>query len=228
MLTTQYFAKRRSDKIQAGVFKGLFFQKEKRISKFLRFYLKGEIYLEELHRCYWANDPYSIEYHDREWGKISKDENHLFELLILEGFQAGLSWVTILKRREAFNRAFHNFDPEKVALFDERKIEALLEDETIIRNRGKIRAAVTNAQAFLQVQKEFGNFYTYIWSFTLHSQIDNHWTRREDIPTQSELSKKISKDLKSRGFKFVGPTIIYSYLGAIGVINDHLIDCSFR
>ncbi|NLN83560.1 MAG: DNA-3-methyladenine glycosylase I [Firmicutes bacterium] len=182
----------------------------------------------EIKRCPWANDPYSIEYHDKEWGKINLDENHLFELLILEGFQAGLNWATILRKREAFKRAFDHFDPEKVALYEEEKINELMQNEEIIRNSLKIKAAITNAKAFLKTQEEFGSFAKYIWAFTDQQQIVNNWQSWEEVPAKTELSEKISKDLKKRGFKFVGPVIVYSYLGAIGIINDHLIDCPFR
>lgn len=179
-------------------------------------------------RCPWAMDPYSMEYHDHEWGKPSHDDRHLFELLILEGFQAGLSWVTILKKREAFREAFDGFDPAVIAKYDEEKLSSFMKNEKIIRNRLKIAACVANARAFLKVQQEFGNFDTYIWSFTNGIAMDPKWESSQNVPTESELSRTISKDLKKRGFRFVGPTIIYSYLGAIGVINDHLIQCEFR
>lgn len=177
-------------------------------------------------RCGWAgNDPVYIEYHDKEWGvPVHNDVKH-FEFLILEGAQAGLSWITILKRRENYIKAFDGFDPEKVAKYDEKKIEELLQNKGIIRNRRKVEAAVVNAKAFLEVQKEFGSFDKYIWQFVGGKVIKNKWESLEEVPARTSESEAMSKDLKKRGFKFVGPTICYAYMQAIGMVNDHLIDC---
>lgn len=179
----------------------------------------------EENRCPWAISDYNIAYHDEEWGKIEHDDQTLFEFLILEGMQAGLSWLTILKKRENFRKAFDMFDIEVVASYTEEKIQELLSNEGIIRNRLKIRGAVKNAQAFMKVQAEFGSFDAYIWGFVNGRQIVNHYEDPTQIPTHNELSDRISKDLKKRGFTFVGTTIIYSYLQAIGIINDHMTWC---
>lgn len=177
-------------------------------------------------RCGWAgNDPVYIEYHDKEWGvPVHNDVKH-FEFLILEGAQAGLSWITILKRRESYIKAFDEFDAKKVAKYDEEKIEELLQNKGIIRNRRKVEAAVVNAKAFLEVQKEFGSFDKYIWQFVGGKVIKNRWKSLEDVPAKTSESEAMSKDLKKRGFKFVGPTICYAYMQAIGMVNDHLVDC---
>lgn len=177
-------------------------------------------------RCGWCgNDALYQHYHDYEWGKPILDDYQLFEYLILDGFQAGLSWFTILKRREGFRAAFDNFDYKKIAKYDEDKIQQLMMDERIIRNQLKIRASVINAHAFMKVQDEFGSFSNYIWSFTNQEPIKNNPKTLKDIPATSQLSDKISKDLKKRGFKFVGSTIIYAFLQAIGIIDDHIEDC---
>ena len=171
-------------------------------------------------RCSWAGpDEIYIRYHDDEWGVPTHDDQELFEMLVLESFQAGLSWITILKKRENFRKAFDNFDVEKVAGYDDKKVEELRQDEGIIRHKGKIASAINNAQIFIEIQKEFGSFDNYIWSFTDGEII------KAEYETESELSKSISKDLKKRGMKFVGPTIIYSYLESIGVIDNHEKDC---
>ena len=171
-------------------------------------------------RCSWAGpDKIYIEYHDDEWGIPTHDDKELFEMLVLESFQAGLSWITILKKRENFKKAFDDFEVEKVAEYDEDKVNELLENEGIIRHKGKITSAINNAQIFIEIQKEFGSFNSYIWSFT-----DGEIIKAEFL-TESELSKIISKDLKKRGMRFVGPTIIYSYLESIGVIDNHQEDC---
>ena len=167
-------------------------------------------------------------YHDERWCKPEHDDRELFAMLILEGAQAGLSWSTIIDREENYRRAFDGFDPEVVARYDEEKISSLMQDAGIIRNRLKITSAVTNAQAFLRIRQEFGSFDNYIWSFTDGQVIDHHLQRIEDMPAASELSEQVSRDLKKRGFKFVGATIIYSYLQGIGIINDHLDDCDYR
>jgi DNA-3-methyladenine glycosylase I len=171
-------------------------------------------------RCTWAgNDEIYILYHDEEWGVPTHDDRMLFEMLVLESFQAGLSWITILKKRENFKEAFDDFDVEKVAEYDDDKVEELRLNEGIIRHKGKITSAINNAQVFIEIQKEFGSFDEYIWGFT-----DGKIIKAEFL-TESDLSKTISKDLKKRGMKFVGPTIIYSYLESIGVIDNHQEDC---
>ncbi|WNY27668.1 DNA-3-methyladenine glycosylase I [Methanolapillus ohkumae] len=176
-------------------------------------------------RCAWVNsDVLYQDYHDNEWGRPVHDDRHLFEMLILEGMQAGLSWITVLKKRETFREAFDNFDPVVVATYDSEKIEALMTNSGIIKNRLKINSAVTNAQAFLKIQEEFGSFDNFLWAFTDNKPIQNSWQSISEIPAQTDLSDKISKELKKRGFKFVGSTIVYAYLQAVGVVNDHT-DC---
>jgi DNA-3-methyladenine glycosylase I len=173
-----------------------------------------------INRCSWAGDDETyIRYHDEEWGVPTHDDHELFEMLVLESFQAGLSWITILKKRENFRKAFDDFDVEKVASYDENKIEELRQDKGIIRHKGKIASAVNNAGIFIEIQKEFGSFDNYIWGFT------NGEIIKAEFLTESELSKIISKDLKKRGMKFVGPTIIYSYLESIGIIDNHQENC---
>ena len=179
-------------------------------------------------RCGWAKGEKDILYHDTEWGVPSHDDGYIFEMLILEGFQAGLSWNTILQKRENFRKAFDNFDYRKIAEYDETKLNELLKNEGIIRNRLKINSTVTNARAFMKIQEEFGSFAKYIWNFTDNKRIINKWKELSEVPATSELSDKISKDLKKRGFKFVGSTIIYSFLQAIGIIDDHLISCPYK
>ena len=179
-------------------------------------------------RCGWAKGEKDILYHDTEWGVPSHDDRYIFEMLILEGFQAGLSWNTILQKRENFRKAFDNFDYRKMAEYDEMKLNELLKNEGIIRNRLKINSTVTNARAFMKIQEEFGSFAKYIWNFTHNKRIINKWKELSEVPATSELSDKISKDLKKRGFKFVGSTIIYSFLQAIGIIDDHLMSCPYK
>lgn len=178
-------------------------------------------------RCWWAADSDSeyIRYHDGEWGRPSHDDRHLFEMLVLEGAQAGLSWSTILRKRANYRRAFAGFDPKKVARFDGRRIEALLGDAGIVRNRLKIDSAITNARAFLEVQREFGSFDRYLWSFVDGRPIVNCPRGRGEVRAHTPLSDRISKDLKKRGFRFVGTTIVYAYLQAVGVVNDHTREC---
>lgn len=177
-------------------------------------------------RCQWAGeDPLSVAYHDAEWGVPVHDERELFELLVLEGAQAGLSWITILRKREGYRRAFDNFDVRKVAAYDDAKQAALRNDSGIIRNKLKIKSAVQNARAFLRVQEEFGSFDNYIWGFVDHKPVINTWRTLSEIPASTPLSEQISKDLKKRGFNFVGPTIIYAYMQSIGMVNDHTVDC---
>lgn len=177
-------------------------------------------------RCGWHGaDPLYIQYHDEEWGVPLHDERRLFEMLILEGAQAGLSWITVLRKREAYRKAFDNFDPKKVARYDAKKIAKLLADPGIIRNRAKINAAVGNAQAFVAVQDEFGSFDAYIWQFVGGAPILNKRKTLRDIPAETDESRAMSKDLKTRGFRFVGPTICYAHMQATGMVNDHLVDC---
>jgi len=180
----------------------------------------------ERQRCSWAGDkPHMIRYHDVEWGKpVHRDRKH-FEMLLLEGAQAGLTWDTVLRKRAGYRKAFANFDPMQVARFTAGTKAALLKNPGIIRNRLKIDAAVTNAQAFLAVQKEFGSFDAYVWSFVGGEPIVNRWKQMKNIPATSPVSDTLSKDLKKRGFRFVGSTIIYAYLQACGLVNDHTTDC---
>lgn len=178
-------------------------------------------------RCKWCEGLYDdyVKYHDEEWGVPVHDDRRHFEFLILEGAQAGLSWSTILKRREGYQKAFADFDPAIVAQYNEKKYEALLQDSSIIRNRLKINSAINNAGKFLEVQKEFGSFDNYIWSFSGGRPVINTWEKMSDIPARTELSDRISKDLKKRGFNFVGSTIIYAHLQATGIVNDHEVSC---
>jgi len=178
-------------------------------------------------RCAWANNQFEeyTTYHDEEWGVPVHDDHTHFEFLILEGAQAGLSWATILKRREGYRESFANFNPEVVAQFDEAKIQELLQFEGIIRNKLKVRGAVTNAQLFLEIQKEFGSFDAYVWQFVDRKPIINSWDSKSQVPATTKESDKLSKDLKKRGFKFVGSTIMYAYMQACGLVNDHTTDC---
>jgi len=177
-------------------------------------------------RCEWVgNDPLMREYHDTEWGTPQHDDQILYELLILEGMQAGLSWSTVLKKRENFRKAFDNFDYRIIANYDEDKVEKLLLDEGIIRNRLKINSAIINAKCFIKIQAEFGSFDNYIWKFVNNKPIDNKCTSMSDIPAHTEISDLISKEMKKRGFKFVGSTIIYAFMQAIGMVNDHADYC---
>jgi len=177
-------------------------------------------------RCGWGlNYQISIDYHDKEWGVPVHDDRVLFEFLILEGAQAGLSWITILQRRDNYRKAFDNFDYEKIAKYDEKKIAELLQNEGIIRNKLKISSTISNAQAYIKVQEEFGTFDKYIWGFVDYKPIQNNWKTLRELPAKTELSEKISKDLKKRGFRFVGPTIIYAFMQAVGMVNDHIIEC---
>ena len=178
------------------------------------------------HRCTWTkNNPYNIKYHDIEWGVTVHDDKKLFEYLLLDSFQAGLSWLTILKKRENFRKAFDNFDYKKIAGYDVEKINNLMNDVGIIRNKLKIKAAISNAKAFLEIQKEFGTFDKYIWQFVNHKTIKNSFKSWEEIPATSKESDIMSKDLKKRGFKFVGSTICYAFMQATGMINDHEVTC---
>lgn len=180
----------------------------------------------EKHRCGWClGDPIYEAYHDTEWGVPVKDDDTLFEFLILETFQAGLSWITILRKRENFRKAFDNFDYQKIANYNQKKIDSLMEDARIIRNKLKINATVINAKAFMEVQNEFGSFSKYIWNFTDGKPVKNQVINYKDHPATTTLSDSISKDLKKRGFKFVGSTVIYAHMQATGMVNDHEIKC---
>ena len=177
-------------------------------------------------RCPWCGtDPLYVKYHDTEWGVPVYEDKVLFEFLILESFQAGLSWITILRKRENFKKAFDQFDYKKIARYNESKIQELLQNEGIIRNQLKIRAAVTNAQAFMKVQEEFGSFSNYIWAFTDGKPIKNQLKTLSEAQATTPLSDAISKDLKKRGFKFMGSTVVYAHMQATGMVNDHLVDC---
>lgn len=180
----------------------------------------------EKHRCGWCvgDDLYEA-YHDKEWGTPVKDDKLLFEFLILETFQAGLSWITILRKRENFRKAFDNFDYKKIANYKQDKIDALLQDAGIIRNKLKVNSAITNAAAYIKIQKEFGSFSAYIWSFVNNKPIKNALTNYKEGPANTLLSDAISKDLKKRGFKFVGSTVVYALMQATGMVNDHEISC---
>jgi DNA-3-methyladenine glycosylase I len=180
----------------------------------------------ELGRCAWSlSDPIYVEYHDREWGVAEKDDRALFEKLILDGFQAGLSWITILRKREAFRRAFDGFDPEIVARYDKRRIARLMKDPGIVRNRAKIEGTVKSARAFLQIVEETGNFSDFIWETTDGRTMQNRWRTLREVPAETEESRRLSKKLKSRGFSFVGPTIVYAFMQAVGMVNDHVTSC---
>ncbi|VAX09625.1 DNA-3-methyladenine glycosylase [hydrothermal vent metagenome] len=177
-------------------------------------------------RCAWlTEDPLYLDYHDKEWGVPSYDDQHLFEMLILEGAQAGLSWLTILKKREGYRKAFANFDAKKMARFSDNKIEKLLLNPEIVRNRLKVNSAVSNARLFLNIVKEYGSFSDYIWQFVGAKPKKNHWKKLADIPVNTPESDQMSKELKKRGFKFVGSTICYAYMQSVGMVNDHTTNC---
>ena len=177
-------------------------------------------------RCPWGDkDELYRSYHDKEWGAPARDDRTQFEFLVLESAQAGLSWYTILKKRENYRKAYDNFEPEIIAKYDENKFNELMGNAGIVRNKLKIAASINNAQKFLEIQKEFGSFCNYIWGFIDSKPIVNHWETMNSIPAHTELSDRISKDLKNRGFKFLGSTIIYSHLQATGLVNDHLVSC---
>jgi DNA-3-methyladenine glycosylase I len=177
-------------------------------------------------RCPWCgDDPLYRDYHDFEWGVPVRDDRKLFEFLVLEGAQAGLSWITILRKREGYRRAFDGFRPERVARYDEARIAELLEDPSIVRNRQKIRSAVSNARAFLEIKEQEGSFSDYVWAFVDGRPITNRWRSLAEIPAVTPLAETISKDLKARGFSFVGPTIVYAHMQATGMVNDHLVSC---
>jgi len=177
-------------------------------------------------RCAWAgDDEFYRRYHDVEWGRPEHGDGKLFEMLVLEGMQAGLSWITILRKRENFHSAFDNFDIDKILQYGEDKIAALLLDPGIIRNRLKIQSVITNAKAFREVQREYGSFDAFLWSYVNNEPIRNHWRAMSEVPAKTDLSDRISRDLKKRGFKFVGSTIIYAFMQAVGMVNDHTTDC---
>ena len=177
-------------------------------------------------RCPWCGEePVYVTYHDEEWGVPVHDDRKLFEFLILEGAQAGLSWLTILKRREGYRRAYRGFDPQKVARFGASSVRRLLGDAGIIRNRLKVEASISNARAFLAVQEEWGSFDAYIWSFVDGQPIQNRWRSLSELPASTPLAETISRDLKQRGFRFVGPTVVYAHMQATGMVNDHLVSC---
>ncbi len=179
-----------------------------------------------MNRCGWCgNDELYVKYHDEEWGVPVHDEKKHFEFLVLESAQAGLSWITVLRKRESYRKAYDDFDAEKVAQYDKDKIEELMQNTGIVRNRKKIEASINNAARFIEIQKEFGSFDNYIWSFVDNKPVVNNWNDLSEVPATSELSDMVSKDLKSRGFKFLGSTIVYAHLQATGIINDHLTGC---
>ncbi|MCL4320117.1 MAG: DNA-3-methyladenine glycosylase I [Candidatus Thermoplasmatota archaeon] len=183
--------------------------------------------MDELKRCHWKGieDPVYQQYHDKEWGVPVHDDRTLFEALTLDGFQAGLSWITVLKKRENYRKAFDNFSAKKIATYDQEKIDELMNNSGIIRNRLKINSAITNASSFLKVVEEYGSFDHYIWSFVDGKTIKNRWQKDKEIPATSTESDSMSRDLRKRGFRFVGSTICYAFMQATGMINDHLIDC---
>ena len=177
-------------------------------------------------RCTWCgSDPQYIAYHDEDWGVPVYDDRLLFEMLILEGAQAGLSWLTILKKRDNYRKAFHDFDADRIAHYDQQEIDRLMQDAGIVRNRLKIEAAVKNARGFLQVREEFSSFSDYLWRYVDGKQIVNEWKNLSDIPAHTKISNQLSKDLKKRGFNFIGPTICYAFMQSIGMVNDHTTDC---
>ncbi len=180
----------------------------------------------EKHRCGWCvGDALYEAYHDQEWGVPVHDDDTIFEFLILETFQAGLSWITVLRKRENFRKAFDNFDYKKIATYQQPKIDSLLQDTGIIRNKLKVNATVTNAQAFIKIQDEFGSFSKYIWGFVDHKPIKNNLTNYKEAPATTAISDALSKDLKKRGFKFVGSTVVYAHMQATGMVNDHEVSC---
>ncbi len=176
-------------------------------------------------RCKWAQNPLFYHYHDHVWGKPEHNDQKLFEFLVLETFQSGLSWAIVYKKLESFRAAFDNFDYQKVAQYSEDKEQELLQNEGIIRNRLKIKATITNAQAFIKIREEYGSFDQYIWSFVDHAPIQNHFKTESELPAKTDLSDTISKDLKKKGFKFIGSTVVYAHIQATGMVNDHTTDC---
>ncbi len=177
------------------------------------------------HRCEWAKIEEAVAYHDEEWGVPVHDDRHLFEMITLEGAQAGLSWDTILRKRDGYRRAFCDFDPERVAKFDDAKVEALLQDASIVRNRLKVTSTIDNARAVLEVQRELGSLDEYLWSFVDGAPIRNRFRKLTDVPAETDASRVMSRALRKRGFRFVGPTICYALMQAVGMVNDHVVDC---
>lgn len=179
-----------------------------------------------LKRCTWCgDDPQYVAYHDEEWGTPSHDDRHLFEMLCLEGAQAGLAWITILRKREGYRKAFSGFDAEKVARYTDREIDSIVADPGVVRHRGKLESVVKNARAFLAVQSEFGSFDRYLWRFVDGEPVINAWVRDQDAPASTPVSTALSKDLKKRGFGFVGPTTCYAYMQSVGLVDDHIVGC---
>lgn len=177
-------------------------------------------------RCPWCGtDPLYVAYHDQEWGVPCHDDRKLFEFLLLEGAQAGLSWITILRKREAYRRAFHDFDPERIARYDDSELKRLMGDAGIVRNRLKILAAINNARRFLETRSAFGSFDGYLWRFVDGKPLRNCWQTMDDVPAETDLSRALSRDLLARGYKFVGPTIMYAFMQAVGLVDDHLVSC---
>jgi len=182
--------------------------------------------MKEVNRCSWSSsDPIYMDYHDLEWGVPVRDDRKQFEFLILESAQAGLSWLTILKRREGYRRLYEGFDPEKVVRFDEARIQTMLQDTGIIKNRKKIESSINNARRFLEIEEKYGTFCNYLWGFTDGQQVVNHFGNMSEVPAITPLSDTIAKDMKTRGFQFLGSTILYAHLQATGLVNDHLVDC---
>ncbi len=185
--------------------------------------------MKEIKRCEWVNDQQIyIDYHDKEWGQPVHNDNKLFEMLVLEGMQAGLSWITVLKKREAFRLEFDNFDPHIIALYDEKKVQDLMTKKSIIRHNGKINATINNAKLFINIQKEYGSFDKFIWKYVDYKPIVNSYKSISELPATTPLSDRISKDLKKMGFKFVGSTTIYSFIQAVGIVDDHTDNCFKR
>jgi DNA-3-methyladenine glycosylase I len=176
-------------------------------------------------RCGWARDPLDVRHHDEEWGVPEYGDRRLFEFLILEGAQAGLSWLTILRKRDTYRKAFAGFHPEKVARFSAPDVRRLLRDDGIVRNRAKIAATITNARAFRAIQREHGSFAAYVWRFVRGTPVQNAWTSLSEVPSETDVSRALSRDLVKRGFRFVGPTICYAFMQSVGMVNDHVVDC---
>jgi DNA-3-methyladenine glycosylase I len=182
----------------------------------------------QMTRCDWAQKALEIDYHDQEWGKPKYDDAILFEMLILEGMQAGLSWSTILVKRENYRKALDGFDPQKIKDYNQDKLDSLLQDAGLIRNRLKMRAIVKNAKVFIQVQAEFGSFSNYLWQYVSGHPIQHDYQTLSDVPASNDISEQMSQDMKKRGFSFVGPTICYAYMQSVGLVNDHLVSCDYR
>jgi len=206
------------------------FGRKVRIKSYIAFKKSSENMYKEIIRCQWCgSDPQYVDYHDKEWGRQVRDDKTLFEFLILESAQAGLSWITILRRRAAYQEAFANFDVDQVAAYTNEHVARLLSDSGIIKHRNKIESTITNAQHFKKIQAEYGSFYDYLYNFLPEKQpIVNHWSSLQQVPATTVISDKIAKDMKKRGFKFFGSTICYAYMQAVGMVNDHIETCSFK